>query len=35
LRGGIEGEISAVKDVKVENKNVTWNNFQIRYTKTF
>ena len=32
---GIEGEISAVKDIKVENKNVTWNNFQIRYTKTF
>ena len=32
---GIEGEISAVKDIKVENKNVTWNNFQIRYTKIF
>ena len=32
---GIEGEISAVKDIKVENKNVTWNNFQIQYTKTF
>ena len=32
---GIEGEISAVKDIKLENKNVTWNNFQIRYTKTF
>ena len=32
---GIEGEISAVKDIKVESKNITWNNFQIRYTKTF
>ena len=34
-REGIVGEISAVKDFKVENKNVTWNNFQVRYTKTF
>ena len=32
---GIEGEISAVTDIKVKNKDVTWDNFQIRYTKTF
>ena len=32
---GIEGEISAVKDVEVKNKNISWNTFQIRYTKTF
>ena len=32
---GIEGEISSVKDIKVEKKNVTWNNLQIRYTRTF
>ena len=32
---GIEGEISAVKDIQVKNKNISWNTFQIRYTKTF
>ncbi len=32
---GIEGEISAVKDFEVKNKNVSWSTFQIRYTKTF
>ena len=32
---GIEGEISAVKDIEVKSKNVSWNTFQIRYTKAF
>ncbi len=32
---GIEGEISAVKDIEVKGKGISWNTFQIQYTKTF
>ena len=34
-REGIEGEISAVKDLEVKSRNIRWNTFEIRYTKTF
>ena len=34
-REGIKGEISAVKDIQVKNKNISWNTFQILYTKAF
>ncbi len=32
---GIEGEISAVRDIKVNGKDLSSNTYQIRYTKTF